>query len=118
METKTAPHNAGSRDVSRFARLLPIGAGFAKRNDDPHCPPQAKFFGGLEGVLYKKHKAPRGVAPAAGGNFLGIWGALYTKITLLDAFRNVFLVQNALNPPKIRPAAGPTRPGIAVLYHI
>ena len=98
METKTAPRNAGSRDVSRFARLLPIGAGFAKRNDDPHCPPQAKIFGGLEGVLYKKHKAPRGVAPAAGGKFLGIWGALYTKITLLGCIQE--RVSGAKHPPK------------------
>ena len=107
METKTAPHNAGSRDVSRFARLLPIGAGFAKRNDDPHCPPQAKFFGGLEGVLYKKHKAPRGVAPAAGGKFLGIWGALYTKITLLGCIQErVSGAKQPQNPQKFPPPAG------------
>ena len=108
METKTAPHNAGSRDVSRFARLLPIGAGFAKRNDDPHCPPQAKFFGGLEGVLYKKHKAPKGVAPAAGGKFLGIWGALYTKITLLGCIQErVSGAKQPQNPQNFPPPAGP-----------
>ena len=98
IKTKTAPHNAGSRDCFRFAGLLPIGAGSAKRNDGPQCPPQAKKIWDLGGVLYKKHEPPGGSAPAADGNFLAIWGALYTKITLLGCIQE--RVSDAKHPPK------------------
>ena len=77
MKNKTAP--PGFTRFFRFAGLLPIGAGFAKRNDGPQCPPQAKKNWDLGCVLYKKHKPPRGSAPAAGGNFLGIWGDVLHK---------------------------------------
>ena len=107
MKNKTAQHNAGSRDFFRFAGLLPIGAGFAKRNDAPQCPPQAKNFWDLGGVLYKKHEPPGGSAPAAGGKILGIWGALYTKITLLGCIQD--RVSDAKHPPnlKISASGGP-----------
>ena len=82
----------------RFAELLPIGAGSAKRNDGPQCPPQAKFLGDLGCVLYKKTRAFRGAALAAGRHFLGIWGALYTKITLLGCIQE--RVSGAKHPPK------------------
>ena len=61
-------------------------------------PAAGEIFWDLGGVLYKKHEPPRGSAPAAGGKFLGIWGALYTKITLLGCIQE--RVSGAKHPPK------------------
>ena len=105
MKNKTAP--PGFTRFFRFAGLLPIGAGFAKRNDGPQCPPQAKKIG-IWGAFYTKNTSPPGgSAPAAGGKFLGIWGALYTKITLLGCIQE--RVSGAKHPPnlKISASGGP-----------
>ena len=97
MKNKTAP--PGFTRFFRFAGLLPIGAGFAKRNDGPQCPPQAKKKKGFEVRFIQKNTSPQGgSAPAAGGKFLGIWGALYTKITLLGCIQE--RVSGAKHPPK------------------
>ena len=84
---KTSLHNAmGFTRIFRFAGLLPIGAGSAKRNDGPQCLQQA-IFGGFGGAFYTKITSPQGSMPAAGGNFWRIWGALYTKTTLLKCIQ-------------------------------
>ena len=107
MKNKTAP--PGFTRFFRFAGLLPIGAGFAKRNDGPQCPPQAKKIG-IWGAFYTKNTSPPGgSAPAAGGNFFGHLGALYTKITLLGCIQE--RVSGAKHPPNPQnfppPAAKP-----------
>ena len=106
MKNKTAP--PGFTRFFRFAGLLPIGAGFAKRNDGPQCPPQAKKIG-IWGAFYTKNTSPPGgSAPAAGGKFLGIWGRCTQKSRCWDAFRNVFLAQNTPQISKFPPPAGQT----------
>ena len=50
----------------RFAGLLPIGVGSAKRNDGRQCAPQAKKMGGFGERFVQKTRAPRRVVPAAG----------------------------------------------------
>ena len=89
---------AFSEELFSIPRILTIGAGSAKRNDGPQCPPQANFLGDLGCVLYKKHEPPRGSAPAAGGKFWAFGGRCTQKSRCWDAFRNVFLAQNT---PKI-----------------
>ena len=115
MKNKTAP--PGFTRFFRFAGLLPIGAGFAKRNDGPQCPPQAKKIG-IWGAFYTKNTSPPGgSAPAAGGKFLGIWGALYTKITLLGCIQE--RVSGAKHPPnlKISASGGPKPQKYPMLLH-
>ena len=105
MKNKTAP--PGFTRFFRFAGLLPIGAGFAKRNDGPQCPPQAKKIWDLGCVLYKKHKPPRGVSARRRRKIFGHLGALYTKITLLGCIQE--RVSGAKHPPnlKISASGGP-----------
>ena len=75
----------------------------------PNARRRRKKFGILGGVLYKKHEPPGGSAPAAGGKFLGIWGALYTKITLLGCIQErVSGAKHPQNPQKFPPAASQT----------
>ena len=87
-------------EIFRFAGLLPIGAGFAKRNDAPQCPPQAKNFWDLGGVLYKKHEPPGGKRPPQAENFWAFGGRCTQKLRCWDAFRNVFLAQNTPQNPQ------------------
>ena len=61
----------------RFAELLPIGAGSAKRNDGPQCPPQANFFGDLGCVLYKKHGPSGGQRPPQAEIFGHLGGVVH-----------------------------------------
>ena len=77
MKNKTAP--PGFTRFFRFAGLLPIGAGFAKRNDGPQCPPQAKKNWDLGCVLYKKHKPPRGVSARRRRKIFGHLGGVVHK---------------------------------------
>ena len=62
----------------RFAGLLPIGAGSAKRNDGPQCPPQANFFWDLGGVLYK-NTSPHRVSARRRRNFFEHLGGVVHK---------------------------------------
>ena len=105
MKNKTAP--PGFTRFFRFAGLLPIGAGFAKRNDGPQCPPQAKKMG--FGVRFiQKTQAPQGgQRPPQAEKFLGIWGRCTQKSRCWDAFRNVFLPQNTPQNPQIFRSGGP-----------
>ena len=81
----------------RFAGLLPIGSGSAKRNDGPQCPPQAKIFGDLVRFI-QKTRAPQGVSARRRRKIFGHLGALYTKITLLGCIQE--RVSGAKHPPK------------------
>ena len=108
MKNKTAQHNAGSRDFFSFCGAPTYRSRLCKNEMmAPNARRRRKIFGILGGVLYKKHEPPGGSAPAAGGKFLGIWGALYTKITLLGCIQE--RVSGAKHPPnlKISASGGP-----------
>ena len=71
-------------------------------------PAAGEFFLGFGVRFIQKTRAPQGgSARAAGGNFLGIWGALYTKTTLLGRIQE--RVSGAKHPQilKIFASGGP-----------
>ena len=58
-----------------------------------------RIFFGIWGAFYTKNTSPPGgSAPAAGGKFLGIWGGVVHKITLLGCIQE--RVSGAKHPPK------------------
>ena len=117
MKNKTAP--PGFTRFFRFAGLLPIGAGFAKRNDGPNARCRRKKMG--FGVRFiQKTQAPQEVSARRRRKIFGHLGALYTKITLLGCIQErVSGAKHPQNPLKKSACGGlPTRPVIAVLYRI
>ena len=109
MKNKTAP--PGFTRFFRFAGLLPIGAGFAKRNDGPQCPPQAKKIG-IWGAFYTKNTSPpppppRGGQPPPRAEFFLAFGGVVHKTHVAGLISGVFFGRKTPPNLKISASGGP-----------
>ena len=98
MKTKTAPHNAGSRDFFVLRGSYLQEQALQNEMMVPNARRRRFFFWDLGAFYTKNTSSSEGSAPAAGGKFWAFGGRCTQKSRCWDAFRNVFLTQNT---PKI-----------------